>query len=215
MSGDVEVKNDASPSEPASAAWSEADAGQPLPFWKALRDDVLAHIPLDQRGGGRAAWAKRILGVVVRSAGFRLMLLYRTSHLFVHRAGPLGKLAAMFLYWWIRHFYGCSIAPTARLYGGIILPHPQGIVVGASAVVGPWGWIFQNVTIGGAPGKPGMPRVGIDARIYAGAVLTGPIRVGDHVMVGANAVVHRDVPDRTLVRIAPVEYLPLPPVYSS
>ena len=76
--------------------------------------------------------------------------------------------------------------------------------------VGPRAWIFQNATIGGVPGRPGMPSVGSDARIYCGAVLVGPIRVGDNVMVGANAVVSRDVPDRTAVRAAAVELSPLP-----
>ncbi len=77
-------------------------------------------------------------------------------------------------------------------------------------VVGPRGWVFQNVTLGGAPGKVGMPRVGADARIYAGAVLTGPITLGDEVVVGANAAVHRDVPARTLVRCPSPEIRPLP-----
>jgi serine O-acetyltransferase len=58
-----------------------------------------------------------------------------------------------------------------------------------------------------------MPRVGADARIFAGAVLTGPVTLGDNVVVGANAVVARDVPARTLVRSAPVELGPLPEQY--
>ena len=94
--------------------------------------------------------------------------------------------------------------------GGLIFPHPQGIVIGGGTVVGPRAWIYQNATIGGAPGKPGLPHVGADARIYAGAVLTGPILVGDNVLIGANAVVHRDVPSRTAVRSAAVESGPLP-----
>ena len=154
--------------------------------------------------GRRARWAGiEGAAIVVRSSGFHVMVLHRLAHTLPHRGGFAGRAAAGVLFWGIRHFYGCSIAPTARLHGGLILPHPQGIVIGAGAVIGPRAWIFQNVTIGGAPGKVGMPRVGADARIYCGAVLTGPISVGDHVMVGANAVVARDVPDRALVRCPP------------
>jgi serine O-acetyltransferase len=141
------------------------------------------------------------------------MVLHRLAHTLTHRAGIVGRAAAGLLFWAIRHGYGCSIASTARLHGGVVLPHPQGIVIGPGAVVGPGAWIFQNVTIGGAPGKVGLPRVGADARIYCGAVLTGPIAVGDNVMVGANAVVARDVPGRTLVRCAAAEVLPLPEQY--
>ena len=65
---------------------------------------------------------------------------------------------------------GSAGTPTAasstplRLHGGLILPHPQGIVVGPGVVLGPRAWIFQNVTIGGRTGKVGTARVGADAR---------------------------------------------------
>jgi serine O-acetyltransferase len=181
-----------------------------VPFWAAVRLDVLAHVPPEGRGRSRRAWAVTVAAIVARSSGLRVVGLYRVGHAARHRAGLAGRVVAGLLFWWTRHAYGCSIASTARLHGGLILPHPQGIVIGGDAVVGPRAWIYQNVTIGGAPGKAGLPRVGADARIYAGAVLTGPITVGDNVLIGANAVVHRDVPPRTAVRPAAVEYAPLP-----
>lgn len=67
-------------------------------------------------------------------------------------------------------------------------------------MTGPRVMINQNVTIGGSPGKDGLPWIGSDVRICAGAVLSGPVRVGDNVMIEANAVVTRDVPAGTLVR---------------
>ena len=143
-----------------------------------------------------------LLSIVLRSSGFHLMISYRTAHALAYRANPLGRALAGTLYWANRHFYGCSIAPTSRLHGGVVLPHPHGIVIGAGVVVGPRAWIFQNVTIGGMPGKLGVPAIGTDVRIFSGAVVAGPIALGDNVMIGANAVVHRDVPDRTLVRCA-------------
>ncbi len=115
---------------------------------------------------------------------------------------PVSKLC----FWIGRHWYGCAIAPSARLHGGLILPHPQGIVIGAGTVVGPHSWIFQNVTLGGGIGKTGMPHVGCEARIYTGAVIAGPVRVGDRVVVSANAVVSRDVPDRAKVRTPRAEF---------
>lgn len=151
-----------------------------------------------------------LFAVALRSSGFHLMISYRMAHTLAQSAGPLGRALAWVLHWWNRHFYVCSIAPTARLHGGVILPHPQGIVIGAGAVVGPRAWIFQNVTIGGAPGKVGVPVIGADVRIYSGAVLAGPIKVGSHVMIGANAVVQRDVPERTLVRCLLADFAPLP-----
>ena len=190
--------------------WTDPDPGRPIRLFAAVRDDLIAHLPSDRRGGPWAVRMSRRLAIAATSPGFRLAWSYRLSHTARGRLGFPGRVAASALFWWGRRAHGCSIAPTARLHGGLIMPHPQGIVVGGGAVVGPWSWIFQNVTIGGTPGREGMPRVGSDARIYAGAVLAGPIVVGDNVVVGANAAVHRDLPSRTLARPAAIEVVPLP-----
>jgi serine O-acetyltransferase len=190
--------------------WTDPAPHRPVPFWESVRQDVIAHVSPAQRGQSWWWRAGTTALVALGSSGFRVTLVYRLAHTLRHRTGPLGRVLAAPLYWWNRHFYGCSIAPIARLYGGLILPHPQGIVVGHEVVIGPRCWIFQNASLGGAPGKVGMPRVGADARIYAGAVLSGPIAVGDNVTIGANAVVSRDVPDRTMVRCPMAEFSPEP-----
>ncbi len=119
-------------------------------------------------------------------------------------------MAAGLIGWTLRHTYGCTIAASARLYGGLTLPHPQNLVIGPGSVIGPYSWVFQNVTLGGVPGRAGLPRIGRDARIYPGAVLVGPIRVGDNVMIGANAVVDADVPAYHAVRCHPPDFDPMP-----
>ncbi len=191
--------------------WVEPAPGRPVPFWEALGRDVVAHVPPAVRPVSRAGWAWKGLSVAARSSGFRLTTVYRLSHLARHRAGPVGRVLAALLFWWGRHWYGCAIASGARLHGGLILPHPQGIVIGSGAVVGPWAWIYQNVTIGGGRGNPGeLPKVGAHARIYTGAVLAGPIVVGDHVLLGANVVVSIDIPSRSMVRSPLPNIKPLP-----
>jgi serine O-acetyltransferase len=192
------------------AAWVEPAPQRPLPFWASLRADVIAHVPPADRNRSRLGWALLTATVALRSAGFHLAFFYRLAHTLHHRAGWPGRVLSLALFWWNRHWYGCTIPPAARLYGGLILPHPYGITVAPGVVVGPRAWIFQNVTIGGAPRREGAPQVGSDARLFVGAVLTGPITVGDQVAVGANAVVHRNVPPRTAVRSAPVEFASLP-----
>lgn len=169
-------------------------------FGSALRDDVVAH------GVRASAWPI----VLLRSPGFRMTLILRAA--FAARAsfGPMGGAAAGLLAWFVRHVYGCSVATTARIAGGVIFPHPQGIVIGPNARLGPRAWIFQNVTIGGAPGREGLPTIGADARIFPGAVLAGPIRVGRNCVVGANSVVTRDVPPLSMVRPVEVEVGILP-----
>jgi len=195
---------------PTPEGWIDPAPDRPIPFFSAVRDDVRAHIPPAEQGGGRSSRLLRRLKIAATSSGFHLCLIYRLSHTVRGRWGPPGRAIASGLFWWGRHFYGCSIAPTARIQGGLILPHPQGIVIGAGAVVGARAWIFQNVTIGGSPDKTGLPVIGADARVYAGAVLTGQILVGDNVVIGANAVINRDLPSRSIALATAFEVGPLP-----
>lgn len=174
-----------------------------LPFWPCVRADLLAHIPLEDRGMSPAARARTDLRNGLLSSGFHVSLLYRLSHAARHQGGIAGRLLAMFLFWLLKHFYGCTISPRARLGGGLILPHPQGMVIGADVVVGERAWIYHNVTLGGGR-QPGMPQIGDDARIYAGAVLVGGIQIGHRVMIGANSVITGDIPDDSRVRPAHV-----------
>ncbi|MCU0802387.1 MAG: serine acetyltransferase, partial [Rhodobacteraceae bacterium] len=76
-------------------------------------------------------------------------------------------------------------------------PHPQGIVINHQAVIGPNALIFHQVTIG-SNGR-GVPVIGGHVDIGAGAKIIGPVRIGDHARIGANAVVTRDVPAGAVV----------------
>jgi serine O-acetyltransferase len=196
---------------PPPLPWVDPAPGRPIPLRAALGADIVAHIPPQQRPRSRLGWCLAALPIIVRSSGFHAVFAYRLAHTLRARGGWPGRAASAILFWLIRHLYACSLAPTARLHGGLMLPHPQGLVIGPGAVVGPRAWIFHNVTLGGVPGRAGLPCVGSDARIYAGAVLVGPITLGDNVFVGANAVIHRDVPARSMVRAAPADVSPLPP----
>jgi serine acetyltransferase len=202
-----------SPSAAPVTEWSDPAPGSPLPFWQSVASDIQAHVAPAKRPRSRRGWCWVGLSVVVGSSGFHAVLLYRLAHTARGRLGGVGRLLARLNFWFSRHWYGCSLASTARLHGGLILPHPQGIVVGAGVILGPRAWVFQNVTLGGAPEREGMPHIGADARIYAGAVVTGPVTVGDNVMIGANAVVAENVPSRSLVRPPPSLCQPLPPRY--
>ena len=169
--------------------WADPVPRRSVPFWEAVREDVAAHVE-HARSAGKP---RGRLGIVLGSAGFHAVLLYRIAHA-ARPAGPIGAVAAGILFWMTRHLYFCSLSSTARLHGGLILPHPQGIVVGPGTVVGPGGWIEQNVTFGGAPRSDGMPRVGAGVRIACGAVLVGPVTVGDSARIGPYAVIAADIP---------------------
>lgn len=89
---------------------------------------------------------------------------------------------------------GADIPLESQLGGGLVLPHPNGIVIHRDVVIGPNCLLFQQVTIGGSTSKPGMPTLGGHVDVGAGAKLLGGITIGDHAKIGANAVVLNDVP---------------------
>lgn len=82
---------------------------------------------------------------------------------------------------------------TAALGGGLLLPHPQGVVIHPEVELGPNCLLLQQVTLGTGP-KPGTPKLGGHVDVGAGAKILGGVRIGDHAVIGANAVVIADVP---------------------
>jgi serine O-acetyltransferase len=89
---------------------------------------------------------------------------------------------------------GADIPINTQIGGGLLLPHPNGIVIHPAAKIGPNCLIFQQVTIG-ITDADGPPTIGGHVDIGAGAKVLGAIRLGNHVKIGANAVVLMDVPD--------------------
>ena len=88
---------------------------------------------------------------------------------------------------------GADIPLNSQLGGGLILTHPNGIVIHPEARIGVNCLIFQQVTIGVGT-APGLPEIGGHVDIGAGAKILGGIHIGDHARIGANSVVLSDVP---------------------
>jgi serine O-acetyltransferase len=88
---------------------------------------------------------------------------------------------------------GADIPLNTTLGGGLIMTHPNGIVIHPEARIGANCLILQQVTIG-MGNVPGVPVIGGHVDIGAGAKILGGIRIGDHAKIGANSVVLNDVP---------------------
>lgn len=89
---------------------------------------------------------------------------------------------------------GAEIPINTVIGGGLMLPHPNGVIINYQTVIGPNCLIFQQVTLGMGGRFPGAPILGGHVDIGAGAKVLGGVRLGDHCRVGANAVVLEDVP---------------------
>jgi serine O-acetyltransferase len=111
----------------------------------------------------------------------------------------------------LRHRYwsvitGADIPLNCRLGGGLLLPHPNGIVIHPDAEIGPNCLLFQQVTL--AVGEGGAPKIGGHVDIGAGAKVLGPVTIGCHAKIGANAVVINDVPAGATAVGVPARIIP-------
>jgi serine O-acetyltransferase len=88
---------------------------------------------------------------------------------------------------------GADIPLNAHIGGGLLLPHPNGVVIHPNSRVGVNCLIHQQVTIGVKRGDSTGPTISGHVDIGAGAKIIGQIYIGEHAMIGANAVVTKDV----------------------
>jgi serine O-acetyltransferase len=107
------------------------------------------------------------------------------------RAGCLRRLAVLRHRWWSA-VAGADIPLNCKLGGGLLLPHPNGVVIHPDAEIGPNCLFFQQVTIGEEAG--GVPILEGHVDVGAGAKIIGRLKIGKNAKIGANAVVLGDVP---------------------
>lgn len=150
--------------------------------------------------------------------GFQALLAYRLG-VWCHGLRPALlrmpiRVAVGALAFLVRNFYGIELYPTARIGRRLRIAHQHGIVIDPTAVIGDDCMIRQGVTVGGG----GMsdegaraPTLGDRVKIGAGAVLAGPIRVGDDAVIGPNAVVMTHVPAGSIVTAPPARIMTPPP----
>jgi len=131
------------------------------------------------------------------SASRLLLRSIRRYQRYAARRGPLAWMGRKKSVLWHRLWSivcAAEIPINTRLGGGLMLPHPNGIVIHHKAVIGPNCLLFQQVTVGVGGPLPGAPTIGGHVDIGAGAKVLGGVRLGDHCKIGANAVVIADVP---------------------
>lgn len=120
--------------------------------------------------------------------------LFRVAH-WLHIKGlrPIGSFLSLF----ILMIFRVEIPARAVIGPGFVLPHPMGIVIG-SASIGRNVTIFQNVTLGarefdGSYDLSKRPILDDCVVVGAGAVILGPIRIGQNVVVRANGLITWDI----------------------
>ena len=109
---------------------------------------------------------------------------------------------------------GIDIHPGASIGKFFFIDHGTGVVIGETCNIGQWVRIYQGVTLGVLhfekdKDNPEIikkdykrhPDIGDCVVIGAGAKILGPIKIGNHVNIGANSWIQEDIPDHTTVFI--------------
>ena len=132
-------------------------------------------------GRGIGAFIK----VCTRQKVFRNLFYYR-----------LGEYVSVFIKWMLPpdptlHIWCPSIGPGAHF------EHNYATYLNAERI-GSNFYCLQLVTLGN-DGKMQRPIIGDDVKIFTGATVFGGITIGNHVTIGAGAVVSKNVPDNCTV----------------
>lgn len=107
-----------------------------------------------------------------------------------------------------RILFSVVLPPSVKVGRGVVLGYAGiGTVIHARAVIGDRVIIGPNVTVGGKTPHLEVPVIEDDVDIGAGACILGPVRVGHGAVIGANAVVVKDVPAGAVVGGVPARVL--------
>lgn len=166
-------------------------------LWSFLKADIMRYRAL-QFGDEHEIWSfyqwfslfsPRIIPVVL----CRLAYFMELHHM---------SFFAKFLSFLNFVFFGIEISLSTFIDKGLVIPHSNGTVIGASRI-GKNAIIFQGVTLGAKFidfdfNESARPLIGDNVIVGSGAKVLGGISVGEGCKIGANAVVLKSVPPRCM-----------------
>jgi serine O-acetyltransferase len=173
------------------------EAFQPLhlSLFATLRRDLARYDEFHRRAGVRPSRSRVAIESLLFKGGFQAVVLYRVSHW-------LFEARWIWLAWLITRLSltltGAEIEFSAQIGPGLLIAHPAGIVIGRGTVIGEGATIYQGVTCGIRSWSAGparnYPHIGDRVVLCARSSVLGGITVGSHSVIGAHALIFRDVP---------------------
>lgn len=123
----------------------------------------------------------------------------------------IGLFLSVWCEYIIRIVYSSDISCRAKISPDVVFVHGHDIVIGSDVVIGRGCKIFNGVTLGNKDTEVALnaqPIIGDDCVISTGAKILGGVTIGDRSIVGANAVVLRDVPSDMVAVGVPARVFP-------
>jgi serine O-acetyltransferase len=151
--------------------------------------------------------ARSAFETFVVASGLHAIWAHRWNHwLWTHRVRFFARVGSQFTRW----LTGIEIHPGATIGRRFFIDHGMGVVIGETAEIGDDVMIYHGVTLGGRSLSHGKrhPTLENGVRVGAGAKILGAITVGRNSLVGANAVVVKDVPANSIATGIPAVVSP-------
>ncbi len=149
--------------------------------------------------------AKSKLSLILTYPGVKAIFFHRIANFF---AIAKFDLIARIISQLSRFFTGIEIHPKAKIGKNLFIDHGMGVVIGETSEIGNNVTIYHNVTLGGiAPSinsddqrnTKRHPTLQDNVVVGSGAQILGPVVIGKNSLIGANAVVTKDVQEKSIM----------------
>ena len=149
--------------------------------------------------------AKSKLSLILTYPGVKAIFFHKIANFF---ATAKFDLVARIISQISRFLTGIEIHPRAKIGKNLFIDHGMGVVIGETSEIGNNVTIYHNVTLGGiAPSintndqrnTKRHPTLEDNVVVGSGAQILGPITISKNSLIGANAVVTKNVPEKSIM----------------
>ena len=149
--------------------------------------------------------AKSKLAIVLTYPGVKAVFFHKIANFFaIAKFDLIARIISQFS----RFLTGIEIHPKAKIGKNLFIDHGMGVVIGETSKIGDDVTIYHNVTLGGvAPSINSNEQRNVKRHptledkvvVGSGAQILGPITIGKNSLIGSNAVVTKDVPEKSIM----------------
>ena len=149
--------------------------------------------------------AKSKVSLILTYPGVKAIFFHKIANFFaIAKFDLIARIISQFS----RFLTGIEIHPKAKIGKNLFIDHGMGVVIGETSEIGDNVTIYHNVTLGGiAPSinsndqrnTKRHPTLEDNVVVGSGAQILGPIIIKKNSLVGANAVVTKDVPEKAVM----------------
>ena len=149
--------------------------------------------------------AKSKLSIILTYPGVKAVFLHRIANFFsIAKFDLIARIISQLS----RFFTGIEIHPKAKIGKNLFIDHGMGVVIGETSEISDNVTIYHNVTLGGI--SPSInsneqrnskrhPTLKDNVVVGSGAQILGPVIIGKNSLIGANAVITKDVAEKSIM----------------